>query len=92
MNITGNSLIDDYISIFDAKFHLENVGSRAEQHAVMMNLREIQQMEFLQQLAGQLLLMVSNGYTKNSHCFCQSGNKYKHCHGKKLKKMLLKIL
>jgi len=91
MNISGNTLIDDYISIFEAIFYMENKGGRAEQHGLVLNQYEIRIKMELVQLSGFLLIQAQTGKTKKDQCFCGSNEKYKHCHGKILHKHLKKI-
>jgi hypothetical protein len=91
INISGNQLVDDYIEISKAKFRLGNKGQRAFQHKIELTEDETKIHEELRQLDVAISFMILQRKGRNSLCFCGSGNKYKHCHGKYLPKFLNRI-
>ena len=85
LNITKNHLIDDLIKIYETEFIILNKGKRTfEYGAIILNKEEESLYMFLENMKNFLLLMVTKGLNKNSLCFCNSGKKYKYCHGYKL--------
>lgn len=91
INITDNKLVDEFIDIAKAIFRIENRGERAFQYKLSLSGREAQLYSALQQTKAEVLALIRQGGTRNSQCFCQSGNKYKHCHGKGLRDVLERI-
>ena len=88
MNITGNPLVDDFISVHDAVFRIENKGKRAFQHQLSLSGKEVDAHHKLNEAKPMLQTMALQGYTRNSRCLCGSGEKYKVCHGKTIKKLI----
>lgn len=88
LNISGNRLVDDFIEIAKAIFKLENEGERAFQYEVGFTGRESQIYQKLNVYKNGIYLMVKEGKSRKSYCFCGSRNKYKHCCGKSLSKIL----
>lgn len=91
INISGNRLVDDFIAIAETIFKIKNKGERAFQHEVALSEREAALCDALKKMQAAVYLMVLDGMTRNSLCFCRSHNKYKHCHGKKLIEILRKL-
>lgn len=91
INITENRLVDDLIEISKAIFRIENKGDRALEYKLKLSGQEAQLYETLSQIKSELYIMIMQKSNRNSPCFCQSGNKYKHCHGNKLHKALKRI-
>jgi len=88
LNISGNKLVDDFIQICDAIHKLKNKGERAYQKEVIFSGEESQIYEMLNNAKDIVYTLIKNGLSRNSRCFCGSGDKYKHCHGKKLYDLL----
>lgn len=88
LNITGNKVVDDFVSVCEAIFKIENKGERAYQYGLRLVGMERERHAFLQELRVHLEIMASQGLTNRSLCFCGSESKYKHCHGKALKSAL----
>lgn len=88
LNITGNNIVDDFITACEAIFKIENKGERAYQYELHLTGMEEKIHAFLQELRVHLEVMASQGLTKRSPCFCGSELKYKHCHGKALESAL----
>jgi len=87
INITGNSLVDEFISIHEATFRIENKGDRALQYELRLKGKEAQAHTILTNAKPILEMMALQGLTKNSLCPCGSNKKYKICHGKIFKKV-----
>ena len=87
INITNNSLVDEFISIHEATFRIENKGERALQYELRLTGKEAQAHTILSNAKPILEMMVLQGLTKNSPCPCGSNKKYKACHGKIFKKV-----
>lgn len=91
LNITNNRLVDDFIEVCKAIFKILNKGNRKFEYRLILNTRDQELHEFMQQMKSDLSLMIKDNLSRNSPCFCKSGNKYKHCHGNKLNKALSRI-
>jgi hypothetical protein len=91
LNTTDNRLVDDFIKIAEAIFRLENKGERAMQHQIKLSEQESQLHQALHQTKTAIYLMLRSGLSRNSLCFCQSGRRYKRCHGEGLVDMLDRI-
>lgn len=91
INIYGNRLVDDFIEIAKAIFRIENKGERAYQHELRLSRKEAGSRNELKGLKDNIYLMIQQGMSRNSFCFCGSRNRYKHCHGKKLVKYLNRL-
>ena len=85
---TGNPLVDEFIAIHDAVFRIENRGKRALQLEVSIKGREAKAHKMLSASKAMLEHMALQGDTRNSLCLCESGRKYKVCHGKKIGKLI----
>lgn len=88
LNISGNRLVDDFIEIAKAIYKMENKGERAFQYEVSFSGKESQIYQNLKKIQVGLSLMIQNGKSRNSSCFCESRSKYKHCCGKFISKQL----
>lgn len=91
INISGNRLVDDFIEIAKAIFKIKNKGKRAFEREIALDVKEVALCKDLQRISIGIILMAQDGKNRNSLCFCDSNNKYKHCHGKKLAKLLNQI-
>ncbi len=91
LNISNNRLVDDFIEVCKAIFRILNKGNRKFDYEFVLTGEDANQYEFMQQTKEGLSLMIKENLTRNSQCFCKSGNKYKHCHGNKLNKSLSRI-
>jgi hypothetical protein len=88
MNITGNSLVDDLIAVYDAVFRIENRGERAFQYDIEVEGKEAEAYGILNEAKRLLEMMAIQGGTRKSPCPCGSGKKYKVCHGKRISKLV----
>lgn len=88
VNITGNQLCDEFISICDTIFRIENRGKRAYQSQLILPERENSARSFLYEAKQVVELMMLHGNNRNNQCICGSGKKYKMCHGKKIAKII----
>lgn len=91
INISGNRLVDDVIAISRAEFRFLNKGKRAHEYRIEIKDQEIQFLQQLTLMKIHLIRFINEGFNRNSQCFCQSGQKYKRCHGKQLSTMLSKM-
>jgi hypothetical protein len=81
LNISGNALVDDLITVNETIFKIENKGARAFEYELRLGSEEKQIWEILQGMKSGVSLMLARGDTKNQKCFC-GRDKYKKCHGK----------
>jgi hypothetical protein len=88
INITGNSLVDDFIAVHDAVFRIENRGARALQYQLSLSGEEAKAHRTLNAAKPLLEMMALQGGTRKSPCPCGSGKKYKVCHGKKISRLI----
>jgi hypothetical protein len=92
LNTSGNSLVDDYIELFRARFRLLNKGERKNVLGeIHLNGRDADMYTGIELMIHNVHRMLSNSGSRNSLCFCGSGLKYKNCHGKDLKQILQKV-
>lgn len=82
INVLGNRLIDDLIKIYEASYRLQNKGERAYQHALVLKGEDAQAHKVFENAKPMLEIMVLQGLNHQSPCVCNSGKKYKVCHGK----------
>lgn len=88
INTTDNQLVDEFISIHEAVFRIENKGKRAFQYQISLSGKEADTHAKLNAAKPMLEMMALQGHTRNSPCLCGSGEKYKVCHGKIIRKLL----
>lgn len=79
LNITGNSLVDDFIEISKAKFRLFNKGDRTFENEIGLSYEECELLKKSEIFRRCLQIMAQNGMDKNSNCFCSSYRQYKNC-------------
>jgi hypothetical protein len=87
INITSNAVVDDLISVcnfIDSMYRL--YGERRDDNDEMMYLPEIvvKFISLAQTVKVSLFQFLDNGGKAGSNCFCQSGKKYRTCHGNKV--------
>jgi len=90
-NISENRLIDDFISLSESLFKILNKGERKYEYRIELNNNDIELYKAIELIKIGIYKMLKQGLNRNSSCFCNSGRKYKHCHGHKLSKTLEKI-
>lgn len=88
INTTQNRLVDDFIELSEAIFRFENKGERAFDYEPSLSPKEAHIHGTLNQMKAAVYLMIMQGNSRNSLCFCGSNKKYKHCHGNKLSEAL----
>jgi hypothetical protein len=81
VNISGNTLADDLIILYESKFNIENKGNRAFEYELHLEGEEAKFHTLLHLMIIQVFIMLEQGLTKNQTCFCGKA-KYKKCHGK----------
>jgi len=89
--LSSNPLTRDFIGIWNAIFRIQNKGDRANQSEVSLEGSEAQLHQWLQETRSFVLQMLESGLARNSLCPCNSGEKYKACHGRKLEKKLARV-
>lgn len=80
LNISGMIAVDHLIRFNELKFAIQNVGERAEQHAIMITPMEANALQWLETYRDAMSGALSAGMTDDSPCFCDSGRPYRHCH------------
>lgn len=91
LRIIDNKLADDFIALAVAKFYILNEGERANNNGeVLLMGKEADMYEYLNSLMVSVNNMLLRNQTRNSPCFCESGRKYKNCHGQDLIEKLKK--
>ncbi|RYY50590.1 MAG: zinc chelation protein SecC [Chitinophagaceae bacterium] len=92
MNITDNDLVDDLILVNEAIFKFDNKGERALLYDLSRVLTEeqIRYKAGLMKLKEIISVILVSGGRRKSQCPCQSGKRYRDCHGHDLKKRLEK--
>ena len=86
INISGNALVDDLITISENIFKIENAGNRAFEYNLRLTGEEATLHDFLTKTKSGILSMLNQGLTKNQVCFCGK-DKYKRCHGRILSQL-----
>ena len=86
INITKNSVVDDFIKASKLFFHLQNKGERAKFHDLseILNEDEIKEIENAHNWKTQLQQFFETGNNEKSLCFCGGSKNYKNCHRKEL--------
>jgi hypothetical protein len=79
--LRDDALIQDFFHV--AIEHNRIMSSIPGIGEVSVDLRTAQKLEALQQKRDVLTYQIAMKYTpRNSRCFCDSGRKFKHCHGR----------
>lgn len=92
INKTGNGLVDDYIRLAEARFFLMNKGDKAGKTGEISFVgQDAQNWQAINGIMAALEVMLQQGLSKNSPCFCRSGERYKRCHGFNLSYNLSRI-
>ena len=96
LNISSNELVDDLISVSQAIFRFNNRGPRAELYGAdliaSLNETEINHIKYLQVLQEMISSLLFLKGRRTSSCPCNSGKKFKECHGKNLLPRVSKIV
>jgi hypothetical protein len=88
ISISNNRLVNDFIRTCEAIYHINNKGERAYQREVVLSEEESDIHNNLELTMSLLFDMIEKGLTRNSLCFCGSGQKYKHCHSYELERLI----
>ena len=88
INTTNSPLVDEFISVCDAIFRIENKGERALQYELTLSGKEANAHHKLNAAKLMLEMMALQGSSRNSPCLCGSEKKYKVCHGKIVRKLI----
>lgn len=96
LNISSNELVDDLINVSKAIFRFNNRGLRAEMYGAdliaSLNDREINHIKYLQVLQEMISALLFSKGRRTSPCPCNSGKKFKECHGNNLLARVSKIV
>jgi uncharacterized protein YchJ len=84
LNTTTNLLVDDFIALAQAKFHLFSGGEKARMKIVRFTPNEQEILKYINGVMVGVGGMLEKNGVRNTPCFCLSNLKYKHCHGKDL--------
>lgn len=89
MNMTNNPLVDDFIELAKLKFRLLNRGDLVNKIGeVRLTGKDAQIFQAILEIKDGVYAMILKNCTRNNLCFCGRNIKYKHCHGKDLKKAI----
>lgn len=87
INLSGSSLVDEFIAVHDAVFRIENKGERALVREVLLSGAERIAHRKLTLVKPLIELMAHRGDTRKSQCPCGSGKMYRICHGREIRKL-----
>ncbi len=92
LNITKNELVDDLIQVCEAIYRFDNKGERATLYDLsgVLNDKQFKHKENLLLLKEFINIILTRNGNRKSLCPCQSGYKFKDCHGNDLKKRIQK--
>lgn len=90
LNISNNSVIDDFIKVSKLFFYLQNEGKRANFHDLseILNDNEIKEIENAYNWKIDLHFFFEEGKSEKSLCFCGTQKNYKNCHRKELENII----
>lgn len=80
LNVSGNALIDDYISFSEAKDALYAMGNRISRTEIQLPAPVMQMIGNFDILLGQIELFYLEGGKFQDVCHCKSGKLYVDCH------------
>jgi hypothetical protein len=88
LNITSNELVDDLIIISEAIYRFDNKGERATAYDLsgLLSGEQFRHKEYLLEVREFINIILSTGGRQKALCPCQSGTKFRDCHGKDLRK------
>lgn len=89
LNTSKNRLVDDLIVVSEAYFKITNSGKLAYEHGDITGLLSEKQTEdiaYLNLTKDIILTLLQEDGSIEDLCKCNSGRKYKNCHGKNLAK------
>lgn len=92
INYTKNPLVDDFIRLSEVINKMYNFGEKGEANTIILPeniLKVIRDLDFFKR---GVQILIYQGKTIKSKCFCDSGKNYKNCHGKELSYQLKKVL
>ena len=89
-SLTDNTIVNDYIKLSKAMFDV--VKKVQQPHELTLRLHDDDAIIYnqIQRLIAVIMLMVKKRGNANSLCACGSKNRYKHCCGKEIRKILKK--
>lgn len=87
INLSGSSLVDEFIAVCDAVFRIENKGERALVREISLYGTDLLAHQKLTAARPLLELMALQGDTRKSPCPCGSGKIYRICHGREIRKL-----
>jgi len=84
LNTTPNQLVDDFIALAEARFHIYSGGEKATQKLLNLTPDEQDHLKYINGMMIGVDRLLSKGGVRNTPCFCSTNLKYKQCHGKGL--------
>jgi hypothetical protein len=92
LNITNNELVDDLILVAQAIYRFDNKEERASLYDLsgVLNDEQFRHKEYLMALKKFINVILAQKGSRKSLCPCQSGSKFRDCHGKDLRKRIQK--
>jgi uncharacterized protein YchJ len=91
LNISGNDLVDDLITVSEENFAFLNRGERADVHELSLNHEQKRHLDYIQMMQYMISAMLGQKATRNSPCFCGNMKKYSECHGENLLQKLREV-
>jgi len=92
LNTTNNELVDDLIEVCQAIYRFDNKGVRATLYDLssVLSAEQFKHKEYLMMLKEFINVILARNGNRKSLCPCQSGDKFRECHGKELRKRIQK--
>jgi hypothetical protein len=82
LNITNNSIVDDFITLCETVEPLYSYGTRIDSLNIEMHPATIDIIRMYESLQPKYLEYIRSGGIPDNTCFCGSPKHYKNCHGK----------
>lgn len=86
INITGNPLVDDFISLCEDLERIYSYGKRVDDDQMKIANSAMELIEHYEKLKIIYLNYIYSGGRPDKVCFCGGPKNYKNCHGKTFKK------
>jgi hypothetical protein len=85
VNITKNSVVDDFICVSEALHKIDSYGTRVDYSSITLPEPAIELRNEYQALQVALQQFIYTGGTPQKSCICGRSKIYKNCHGKTLR-------
>lgn len=92
LNTTTNKLVDDLIEVWEALYRFDNKGERATLYDLssVLNEEQLKHKKYLMMLKEFINVILTQNGSRKSLCPCQSGKRFRDCHGKDIRKRIQK--